>query len=76
MKSVLGIRLDAALRDSFEKFRDNRGLTDSQAARLALTMGLANIDKLDVAWAEATFREGNFAGRAAVRQALAEISKK
>lgn len=70
MTVVLTARVDGDLQTAFEKFKQINELTNSQALRMLMSMGLANVDKLDVAWKETALREGQFAGVKQVHDAL------
>lgn len=59
---IWSFRTDPNLTEKINDFRDKESLTNSQAIRVLIEMGLANIDQLDVSWARAAYREGVFKG--------------
>lgn len=75
MTAVITARVDAELQEQFEIFKKSNNLSNSAAVRLLVSMGLANVNKLDESWAKATLKEGEFAGVRQVHDALRERLK-
>lgn len=71
MTAVITARVDADLQEQFENFKQSNNLTNSAAVRLLISMGLANVYKLDEQWAKAALKEGQFAGVRQIHRALA-----
>lgn len=71
---MFGFRTDTELAEKINDFKAKEGFTNSQALRILIEMGLANSEKLDVAWARAAYREGVFKGLDDVRQRLSNSS--
>ncbi len=58
MKStVYSIRLPAQLKERFEAFQREKELTDSQALRMLITLGLAKGEALETGWAKNAMKE-------------------
>lgn len=75
MTVVLTARIDGDLQEAFENFKNSNELSPSAAIRMLLTMGLANVDKLDEGWARAALKEGQFSGVRQIHDALKDKLK-
>lgn len=67
MSASYTFKADPALHDAIQNLMKSDGLSRSQAIRAVLTMGFANVDKLDIEWRKVAFNEGRFEGLNATR---------